>query len=164
MGLFNLVLVVSFLMWVLCIGGVCGNAEVKALMEMKATLDPSNKILISWTDLGDPCGSDSFMGVACNEHMKVANISLQSKELSGWISPAVTQLRCLSGLYLHYNSLTGVIPKEIGSLVELSDLYLDFNYLSGAIPSEIGNMKSLQGITKTLQNLIFIIIVKILSF
>ncbi|XP_047340993.1 LRR receptor-like serine/threonine-protein kinase GSO1 [Impatiens glandulifera] len=122
---------------------VCGNAELRALMEIKTSLDPENKHLTSWIMEGDPC-SGSFEGVACNEHRKVANISLQGKGLSGKISPAVAELKCLSGLYLHYNSLSGEIPKEIANLTELVDLYLNVNNLSGSIPTEIGNMASLQ--------------------
>lgn len=113
-------------------------------MEIKSALDPENEFLKSWTNEGDPC-SGSFEGVACNEHLKVANISLQGKGLTGKISPAVAGLKCLSGLYLHYNSLSGEIPKEISNLTELTDLYLNVNNLSGVIPSQIKNMASLQG-------------------
>ncbi|GKV38128.1 hypothetical protein SLEP1_g46073 [Rubroshorea leprosula] len=120
-----------------------GNTELRALMELKSSLDPTNKLLKSWTNHGDPC-TGSFEGVACNEHRKVANISLQGKGLSGSISPVIAGLKCLSGLYLHYNSLSGEIPKEIANLTELSDLYLDVNNFSGVIPPEIGNMAGLQ--------------------
>ncbi|KAL2525124.1 Leucine-rich repeat protein kinase family protein [Abeliophyllum distichum] len=120
-----------------------GNAELRALMDIKSSLDPENKYLSSWVSDGDPC-SGKFEGVACNEHRKVANISLQSKRLTGKVSPAVAELKCLSGLYLHYNSLTGEIPKEIANLTELTDLYLNVNNLSGIIPPEIGSMASLQ--------------------
>ncbi|KAK2979674.1 hypothetical protein RJ640_027254 [Escallonia rubra] len=112
-------------------------------MEIKSSLDPENKYLASWTSDGNPC-SGSFEGVACNVRNKVGNISLQGKGLTGRISPAVAGLKCLSGLYLHYNSLTGEIPKEISNLTELSDLYLNVNSLSGEIPREIGGMASLQ--------------------
>ncbi|KAL5815263.1 hypothetical protein ACOSQ3_026053 [Xanthoceras sorbifolium] len=120
-----------------------GKTEVRALLELKASLDPENRLLKSWTNNGDPC-SGSFEGVACNEHRKVANISLQGKGLTGTLSPALAGLKCLSGLYLHYNNLSGEIPKEIGSLAELADLYLNVNNLSGSIPPEIGEMASLQ--------------------
>jgi hypothetical protein len=123
---------------------VCGNAELRALMDLKTSLDPEGKILTSWISDGNPC-SGSFEGVACNEHWKVANISLQGKGLSGCLSPAVAELKCLSGLYLHYNNLSGEIPSQISNLTELVDLYLDVNSLSGTIPPEIGNMASLQG-------------------
>lgn len=120
-----------------------GNPELRALMELKSSLDPGGRYLSSWTAGGDPCRGH-FEGVACNEHGKVANISLQGKGLSGSISPAVKELRCLSGLYLHYNALSGGIPREIANLTELTDLYLNVNNLSGGIPPEIGNMASLQ--------------------
>lgn len=121
------------------------NAEIRALMQMKTSLDPDNKLLKSWRNEGDPCNVGSFEGVACNEHHKVANISLPAKGLSGRLSPAVAGLKCLSGLYLQYNSLYGEIPKEITNLTELTDLYLNMNLFSGIIPEDIGNMASLQG-------------------
>lgn len=113
-------------------------------MEIKAALDPENRVLKSWTGNGDPC-SGSFEGVACNEHRKVANISLQGKGLTGTLTPALSSLKCLSGLYLHYNNLSGEIPVEIGDLSELTDLYLNVNNLSAKIPPHIGDMVSLQG-------------------
>ncbi|TKY55384.1 NSP-INTERACTING KINASE 1 [Spatholobus suberectus] len=122
---------------------VHGNAEVRALMDLKSSLDPEDKLLGSWTSDGDPC-SGSFLGVLCNEHNKVANISLPGRGLSGRVSPAVAELKCLSGLYLHYNHLSGDIPREIGNLKELLNLYLNVNNLSGTIPPDIGNMTSLQ--------------------
>lgn len=123
---------------------VLGNAELRALMNLKSSLDPENMLLQSWTNDGDPC-SGFFLGVACNEHQKVANISLPGRGLSGKLSPMVAELKCLSGLYLHYNHLRGEIPTEISNLNELVDLYLDFNNLSGSIPQDIGNLSSLQG-------------------
>ncbi|XP_020574055.1 LOW QUALITY PROTEIN: LRR receptor-like serine/threonine-protein kinase GSO2 [Phalaenopsis equestris] len=120
-----------------------GNPELRALMVLKSSLDPEGHYLSSWTSRGDPCRGN-FEGVACNEHGKVTNISLQGKGLSGFISPAVKELRCLSGLYLHYNALRGEIPKEIANLTELTDLYLNVNGLTGGIPSEIGKMASLE--------------------
>ncbi|GFP81806.1 protein nsp-interacting kinase 2 [Phtheirospermum japonicum] len=112
-------------------------------MEIKKSLDPHNKLLVSWKNGGDPCGG-TFAGVACNDNRKVANISLQGKGLTGKVPPAVAELKCLSGLYLHYNFLTGQIPVEIAKLTELTDLYLNFNNLTGIIPSQIGTMTGLQ--------------------
>ncbi|PSR93363.1 Somatic embryogenesis receptor kinase [Actinidia chinensis var. chinensis] len=122
---------------------VCGNAELRALMDLKASLDPENALLNTWTPLGDPCDG-SFEGVACNEKGQVANISLQGKGLAGRVSPAIAGLRHLTGLYLHYNSLYGEIPREVSNLTELIDLYLNVNNMTGSIPPELGNMASLQ--------------------
>ncbi|KAJ8632240.1 hypothetical protein MRB53_025576 [Persea americana] len=141
MGLFTPFL--SFLLAFAFLGTVSGNAELKALMEMKLALDPKGRILSSWIEEGDP-RNGSFEGVACNEHGKVTNISLQGKGLSGSVPPAISGLRSLTGLYLHYNSLNGEIPREISNLTELVDLYLNVNNITGNIPAEIGNMGNLQ--------------------
>ncbi|KAL9324232.1 hypothetical protein ACSQ67_009089 [Phaseolus vulgaris] len=122
---------------------VCGNDELKALMDLKSSLDPEGQFLSSWTLDGNPCGG-YFEGVACNEMGQVANVSLQGKGLSGRLSPAIAGLKHLTGLYLHYNSLYGEIPREVANLTELSDLYLNVNHLSGEIPPEIGRMENLQ--------------------
>ncbi|XP_020273743.1 LRR receptor-like serine/threonine-protein kinase GSO2 [Asparagus officinalis] len=129
------------------------NPELRTLMELKAALDPDGKLLSSWSSEGDPC-SGSFEGVGCNEFGKVANISLQGKGLSGFLSPALSHLRNLSGLYLHYNALKGEIPKEIANLTELVDLYLNvnnllqvlqlcYNQLTECMPTQLGLLKNL---------------------
>ncbi|KAK6142917.1 hypothetical protein DH2020_023265 [Rehmannia glutinosa] len=113
-------------------------------MTIKASLDPQNLILSSWSpNATDPCNA-SFEGIACNEHGQVVNISLQGKGLSGKIPPEIGQLKSLSGLYLHFNKLHGFVPKELSNLTELTDLYLNVNNLSGDIPPEIGDMSNLQ--------------------
>nr|XP_023885567.1 MDIS1-interacting receptor like kinase 2 [Quercus suber] len=117
--------------------------ELPTLMAVKASLDPQNKFLTSWTANTDPC-SGSFEGVACNEQGLVANISLQGKGLSGTLPEALASLKSLTGLYLHFNALSGKIPKGISRLSQLSDLYLNVNNFSGEIPSEIGDMSNLQ--------------------
>ncbi|XWS37707.1 hypothetical protein CRYUN_Cryun19dG0068000 [Craigia yunnanensis] len=119
------------------------NTELRAIMDMKAALDPDERYLSSWTINGDACDR-SFEGIGCNEKGQIANISLQGKGLSGKVSPAIAVLKHLTGLYLHYNSLYGEIPREIANLTLLTDLYLNMNNLSGEIPLEIGKMGNLQ--------------------
>ena len=60
------------------------SAEVDALMELKAALDPSGRALASWARGGDPCGrGDYFEGVSCDARGRVAAIALQGKGLAG---------------------------------------------------------------------------------
>ena len=122
------------------------SAEVDALMELKAALDPSGRALASWAGGGDPCGrGDYFEGVSCDERGRVAAIALQGKGLAGTVPPALAMLPGLTGLYLHYNDLRGDIPRELAGLPDLAELYLGVNNLSGAIPAELGRLRSLQG-------------------
>lgn len=136
----------------ICTPTVCSNAELNTLIDIKTALDPRGAYLSSWVHDGDPCGG-TFEGVACNEHGKVANISLQGKGLDGVLPSAIGELTSLSGLYLHFNRLNGKIPKEIAGLNQLMDLYLDVNNFSGSIPEEVGNMSSLQVLQLCYNNL-----------
>ncbi|KAK8576640.1 hypothetical protein V6N13_032559 [Hibiscus sabdariffa] len=119
------------------------NPELRALLDIKAALDPDDKHLSSWTIHGELCDG-SFQGICCNDNGQIANISLQGMGLSGKLSPAIAGLKHLTALYLHYNSLYGEIPREIANLTQLTDLYLNMNNLSGEIPPEIGEMGSLK--------------------
>lgn len=121
------------------------DGEVRALLELKAALDPTGRLLPSWAPGRDPCARGGFEGVACDGSGAVANVSLQGKGLAGTLSPAVAGLRALTGLYLHYNALRGGVPRELARLTRLTDVYLNVNNLSGPIPAEIGAMASLQG-------------------
>ncbi|CAL4963028.1 unnamed protein product [Urochloa decumbens] len=122
------------------------DGEVRALLALGAALDPTGRLLPSWTPGRDPCapGGGGFEGVACDARGAVANVSLQGKRLAGTLPPAVAGLPALTGLYLHYNALRGGVPRELAALGNLTDLYLDVNGLSGPIPPEIGAMASLQ--------------------
>lgn len=140
----NLLTIIIFLCFTSSVFSVSNsNPELESLVNLKSSLDPSNTYLSSWSHNGDPCDG-TFEGVGCNENGQVANISLQGKGLKGQLSPAISGLKHLTGIYLHYNSLFGEIPKEISSLTHLVDLYLDVNNLSGVIPPQIGNMENLQ--------------------
>ncbi|KAL6857170.1 hypothetical protein ACP4OV_018552 [Aristida adscensionis] len=122
-----------------------GGAEVDALMELKAALDPAGRALGSWARGGDPCGrGDYFEGVACDARGRVATISLQGRGLRGAVPPAVAMLPGLTGIYLHYNELAGEIPRELGDLPDLAELYLGVNNLSGSVPAELGRLAGLQ--------------------
>ncbi|CAN6179541.1 unnamed protein product [Urochloa humidicola] len=117
--------------------------DARALAALKRALDPSGRVLGSWTPSGNPCDG-SFVGVTCDPAGRVTAISLQGRGLSGSLPPAVAGLRRLQGLYLHYNGIKGPIPREIGKLSELTDLYLDVNHLTGPVPVEIAALSNLQ--------------------
>jgi hypothetical protein len=123
------------------------DAELDALMELKAALDPPGRALASWARGGDPCGGrgDYFEGVACDGRGRVATVALQGKGLTGTVPPALAMLPGLTGLYLHYNRLSGEVPRQLGQLPGLAELYLGVNNLSGRIPVELGRLRALQG-------------------
>nr|XP_025647258.1 receptor-like protein 43 [Arachis hypogaea] len=92
---------------------------------------------------------DSWRGLqprrSCSEYLTAR------KGSSGSIPAAISSLKSLTGLYLHFNSLSGILPKEISSLTHLTDLCLNVNSLSGDIPRQIANLSNLQVITSQIR-------------
>jgi Leucine-rich repeat (LRR) protein len=74
-------------------------------------------------------------------------LDLSYNNLSGEISPEISQLTQLTRLELDHNQLTGAIPASLGNLVNLQDLRLDDNKLSGFLPSELTSLANLRDIS-----------------
>ena len=75
---------------------------------------------------------------------KLVELVLWGNELSGTIPAELGSLANLEELWLSENQLTGTIPVELGGLVNLEELYLRDNQLSGTIPTQLGNLTSLE--------------------
>ncbi|MBA7578172.1 hypothetical protein ES708_20034 [subsurface metagenome] len=70
-------------------------------------------------------------------------LDLSQNQLDGSIPVEICDLSNLMRLYLNENLLTGNIPQEIGELINLTYLYLGENQIIGSIPAEIGNLSNL---------------------
>ena len=86
----------------------------------------------------------AWYGVTTNEEGRVAQLVLQSNNLSGSIPPELPRLTRLWDLSLQRNNLSGPIPPELGQLTSLDNLQLNRNQLSGPIPPELGQLTSLE--------------------
>ena len=104
--------------------------------------------------------------VISGDPMRVTQLRLTRKGLSGSIPASLGYLSELENLYLNANSLQGMVPGELGMLTNLADLRLHNNeleglemglggmssltrfwahrnHLSGSIPSDFGDLDSL---------------------
>ena len=75
--------------------------------------------------------------------LRVTELRLPGKGLSGEIPAELGGLSGLEELHLSKNELTGEIPAELGGLPNLQGLWLSENQLSGEIPAEMGNLSNL---------------------
>ena len=75
--------------------------------------------------------------------LRVTQLKLGYRELTGEIPSELGELSRLAELYLHGNDLAGAIPGELGSLSELQVLHLAENDLTGPIPDELSNLAKL---------------------
>ena len=75
--------------------------------------------------------------------LRVTDISLAERGLTGTIPSELGDLSSLEWLSLLGNQLSGYIPPELGSLSNLTSLNLSDNQLSGTIPPELGSLSNL---------------------
>nr|CAB3452340.1 unnamed protein product [Digitaria exilis] len=113
-----------------------------ALLAFKVKVSGHSGILDSWNQSSSYC---SWEGITCSQRhqQRVVALDLNSKGLTGTISPAIGNLTFLHSLNLSFNSLQGDIPLSIDSLGRLRSLDLTQNMLTGIIPSNISHCTSL---------------------
>ena len=117
-------------------GGLVNDCE--ALLASEATLVGTGTAL-NW-DTGTAMAS--WAGVTLLR-VRVTNLELFGRSLSGSIPKELGNLSALTVLRLNSNSLSGSIPKELGNLSALLRLELRSNSLSGSIPKELGDLSAL---------------------
>ncbi|CAN6329942.1 unnamed protein product [Urochloa humidicola] len=122
-------------------------SDEQALLAFKAAIsgDP-NRVLAAWTPTnGRVNATDSicrWSGVSCHSQRhpgRVTALELMSSNLTGVVSPSLSNLSLLHTLNLSSNRLSGTIPPELGLLRLLQVISLGGNFLTGEIPTSLTN-------------------------
>ncbi|KAJ8564838.1 hypothetical protein K7X08_001298 [Anisodus acutangulus] len=109
------------------------SGDVEALLELKATIDPSN--VLNWKITTDIC---TWQGVKeCNMKGRVTKLVVENLNLNGTLDEnALNQLDQLRVLSFKGNSISGQIPNITG-LFNLKSLFLNNNNFSGKFPATV---------------------------
>ncbi|CAJ1958599.1 unnamed protein product [Sphenostylis stenocarpa] len=135
-------------------GATCQPDEEAGLLGFKSGIrsDPSG-ILKNWIPGTDCC---KWNGVECHYNStRVQRLSLSGQPeenpksvLSGTISPSLSKLQLLDGLYLFdLKYISGPFPNFVFQLPNIQFIYLENNNLSGRIPENIGNLTKLYALS-----------------
>src|SRR5664279_2987378 len=92
------------------------KTDLSALLSFKSQIhDDPFGVLSSWNESLHHC---QWQGILCGRHHpdRVTALVLDSKNLSGYISPSLANLTFLQRMSLFDNQLEGSIPVEIGYL------------------------------------------------
>src|ERR1035438_10401659 len=103
------------------------NTDRSALLSFKSQIhDDPFGVLSSWNESLHHC---QWQGIFCGRHHpdRVTALVLDSKRLSGYISPSLANLTFLQRMSLSDNQLRGSIPEEIGYLGRLRFVNLSVN-------------------------------------
>ncbi|KAE8023059.1 hypothetical protein FH972_008811 [Carpinus fangiana] len=118
------------------------NYEVIALMEIKQSLNDPREVLQNWDETAvDPC---SWTMVTCSPDGLVIGLGTPSQDLSGTLSPSISNLTNLQIILLQNNNISGPIPSELGRLQKLKTLDLSNNFFTGQLPNTLVHLKALQ--------------------
>lgn len=130
-------------------GAKCDPDDESGLLAFKSSIksDPSS-MLKSWIPGTNCC---TWSGVGCLDDKRVTSLSLTGDSenpksfLSGTISPSLSKLKFLDGIYLiNLLKISGPFPDFLFKLPNLKFIYIENNTLSGPIPQNIGNMNQLE--------------------
>ncbi|GMN56456.1 hypothetical protein TIFTF001_025563 [Ficus carica] len=149
--IFPLLLIILTTLTPLCMkvtSAACHVDDDSGLLGFKSgiTADPSG-MLASWKRSTDCC---AWAGIICRVDNRVTSLSLYGQPdtpnsfVTGTISPALSRLTYLDGLYLqNLQNISGPFPDILFGLPNILYVYIDNNKLSGPIPETIGNLTRL---------------------
>ncbi|CAO2816790.1 unnamed protein product [Amaranthus hypochondriacus] len=121
--------------------GVECDSRVNTLISVMEPFGYPLQIAREWKG-NDPCSS--WLGITCS-NKNITTINLQSRGLSGTLSPKFAALRSVQTLILSHNNITGSIPEELTRMPNLKTLDVSFNNLYGNVPEFSHTMVNVNG-------------------
>ncbi|CAI9754274.1 unnamed protein product [Fraxinus pennsylvanica] len=154
--LIPLFVTILFLQCLTASAATCHPDDEAGLLAFKSgiTADPSN-MLATWKKGTDCC---KWNGITCLVDNRVTAIYLTGQinngtnrsntTLSGTISPSLSKLKYLDGIYLlNLGSISGSFPEFVFSLPNFKFIYIENNKLSGQIPVNVGKLTKLDALS-----------------
>ncbi|KMT18076.1 hypothetical protein BVRB_2g032680 [Beta vulgaris subsp. vulgaris] len=111
--------------------GVGCDSRVNALISVMESFGYPLQIAQQWKG-NDPCAN--WLGITCS-NKNITIINLQSRGLTGTLSPKFASLTSVQTLILAHNNITGTIPDALTRMPNLRTLDVSFNNLYGKIPA-----------------------------
>ncbi|XP_031115633.1 leucine-rich repeat receptor-like serine/threonine-protein kinase BAM1 [Ipomoea triloba] len=119
-----------------------GVTEQAALLSIKAAFTAdSQSTLSSWNISTSHC---TWQRLTCDSLLHVVSLDLSGLNLSGVLSPEVSQLPSLVNLSVAANQLTGPVPPEISAISTLRFLNLSNNIFGSTFPHQLAQLANLQ--------------------
>ncbi|XP_072995806.1 uncharacterized protein [Typha latifolia] len=118
--------------------------QASILVSIKKSLHTSSPLLQSW-ELSNHAALCSWSGIQCdNINHAVAKVDISNSNISGFISPVISELKSLRYISVAGNSLSGEFPHSVSSLPSLRYLNISNNQFNGSLAWNFSSMDELQ--------------------
>ncbi|KAJ9168441.1 hypothetical protein P3X46_019965 [Hevea brasiliensis] len=118
--------------------------QASILVSIKQSFESYDPFLISW-NMSNYLLLCSWAGIRCDDmNRSVVSLDISNSNISGSLSPLITELRSLVNLSLTGNSISGEFPREIRKLPRLQFLNISDNQFSGELDWDFSQLKELQ--------------------
>ncbi|KAL5577929.1 hypothetical protein UlMin_019628 [Ulmus minor] len=124
-------------------GNLFLRTQASILVSLKLSFQTSNSCLDSWS-LSNHSSLCFWPGIRCDQHNRsVVSLDISNSNISGSLSPAITQLRSLVSLSVAGNAFSGTFPSKIHKLPRLQFLNISNNQFSGQLNWDFFHLKDL---------------------
>ncbi|KAG1367878.1 leucine-rich repeat receptor-like serine/threonine-protein kinase BAM3 [Cocos nucifera] len=118
--------------------------QASILVSLKQSLYTSDHVLQSW-NMSNHAALCSWVGVRCDDTKRlVVELNISNSNVSGFISPAIAELKSLRYLSVAGNSLSGEFPPIITKLSGLRHLNISDNQFNGTLAWNFSTMVELE--------------------
>ncbi|KAA8537152.1 hypothetical protein F0562_029622 [Nyssa sinensis] len=117
--------------------------QASILVSLKQAFEAPTPFLNSW-NMSNCTSLCSWPGVICDgKNRSVVSLHISNHNISGSLSPAITDLRALVNLSVDGNFFSGIFPPEIHKLASLQFLNISNNQFNGSLNWEFSELKEL---------------------
>ncbi|KAL3520465.1 hypothetical protein ACH5RR_018614 [Cinchona calisaya] len=116
--------------------------QASVLVSVKENFEASSPSLDSW-NMSNSMFLCMWNGIICDENRLVVSLDISNLNLSGFISPAITELRSLVNISVAGNSFSGDFLPEGHKLQNLQFLNISNNVFSGNLSWDFSHLQQL---------------------
>ncbi|CAL5346609.1 unnamed protein product [Camellia sinensis] len=117
--------------------------QASILVSLKQSFEPPISCLNTW-NVSNYMSLCSWTGIKCDTNNRsIVSLDISNYNISGSVSPAITDLRTLVNLSLSGNSFSGTFPPRIHKLRSLQFLNISNNMFNGSLNWQFSLLKEL---------------------
>ncbi|XP_071731209.1 uncharacterized protein [Rutidosis leptorrhynchoides] len=148
MKLLPILYFVLFLLFISChsIRNHSLKNQASILVSLKQSFDVTNHpSLVSWNILHYTSLCSNWSGITCdNTTLSISSLDISNFNLSGTLSPVITQLRSLENVTVSGNGFSGEFPGRIHELRKLRFLNISNNMFNGGLEFDLTMLTRIQ--------------------